>query len=221
VVRQDAAQEFVKQEAERGLEGGLVRRERRLGQEEEREPAGGAVQRGPVRRGVGREPAGRVVQRELVEREAVRGVAEPADRQGPVGRGAVREVARRADRREQVRRVAEQGLEGPLVLQERLEPAAVREPEERLVQRELVERGTVEKQAKWAVPKIKRVIYSLVRPAVHRRHASAKRTAEHKAREQRFVGWAHCTDEQRGPAEKEAKTWRPTRWYQYRLCATV
>jgi hypothetical protein len=179
---------------------------------------------------VGREPAGRAVQRELVEREAVRGVAEPADRQGPVRRGAIREVARRADRREQVRRadrreqvrrVAEQGLEGPLVLRERLEPAAVREPEERLVQWELVERGTVEKQAKRAVAKIKRVSYSLVRPAVHRWHASAKRTAEHKTREQRFVGWAHCTDEQRGPAEKEAKTCRPTRRYQYRLCATV
>ena len=130
-------------------------------------------------------------------------------------------MARRADRREQVRRVAEQGLEGPLVLQERLQPAAVRQPEERLVQRELAERGKVEKQAKQAMAQIKRVSYSLVRPAVHRRQASAKQTVEHKTEEQRFVGWAYCTDEQRGPAEKEAKAWRPTRRYQYRLCATV
>jgi hypothetical protein len=208
----------VQQNAERGLEGGLVRRERRLGQEAEREPAGRAVQRGPAGRGVGREPAGGAVQRELVEQEAVRGGAEPADLQE---RETVPEVARRADRREQVRRVAEQGLEGPLVLQERLQPAAVRQPEERLVQRELAERGKVEKQAKQAVAQIKRVSYSLVRPAVHRRQASAKQTVEHKTEEQRFVGWAYCTDEQRGPAEKEAKAWRPTKRYQYRLCATV
>ena len=212
---------MVQQNAERGLEEGLVRRERRLGQEAEREPAGRAVQRGPARRGVGREPAGGAVQRELVEQEAVRGGAEPADRQGPARRETVPEVARRADQREQVRRVAEQGLEGPLVLQERLQPAAVRQPEERLVQRELVERGKVEKQAKQAVAQIKRVSYSLVRTAVHRRQASAKQTVEHKTEEQRFVGWAYCTDEQRGPAEKEAKAWRPTRRYQYRLCATV
>jgi len=204
--------------AERGLEEGLVRRERRLGQEAEREPAGRAVQRGPAGRGVGREPAGGAVQRELVEQEAVRGGAEPADLQE---RETVPEVARRADQREQVRRVAEQGLEGPLVLQERLQPAAVRQPEERLVQRELAERGKVEKQAKQAVAQIKRVSYSLVRPAVHRRQASAKQTVEHKTEEQRFVGWAYCTDEQRGPAEKEAKAWRPTKLYQYRLCATV
>jgi len=204
--------------AERGLEEGLVRRERRLGQEAEREPAGRAVQRGPAGRGVGREPAGGAVQRELVEQEAVRGGAEPADLQE---RETVPEVARRADQREQVRRVAEQGLEGPLVLQERLQPAAVRQPEERLVQRELAERGKVEKQAKQAVAQIKRVSYLLVRPAVHRRQASAKQTVEHKTEEQRFVGWAYCTDEQRGPAEKEAKAWRPTKLYQYRLCATV
>jgi hypothetical protein len=208
----------VQQNAERGLEEGLVRRERRLGQEAEREPAGRAVQRGPARRGVGREPAGGAVQRELVEQEAVRGGAEPADLQE---RETVPEVARRADQREQVRRVAEQGLEGPLVLQERLQPAAVRQPEERLVQRELAERGKVEKQAKQAVAQIKRVSYSLVRTAVHRRQASAKQTVEHKTEEQRFVGWAYCTDEQRGPAEKEAKAWRPTKLYQYRLCATV
>ena len=209
---------MVQQHAERGLEEGLVRRERRLGQEAEREPAGRAVQREPAGRGVGREPAGGAVQRELVEQEAVRGGAEPADLQE---RETVPEVARRADRREQVRRVAEQGLEGPLVLQERLRPAAVRQPEERLVQRELAERGKVEKQAKQAVAQIKRVSYSLVRPAVHRRQASAKQTVEHKTEEQRFVGWAYCTDEQRGPAEKEAKAWRPTKRYQYRLCATV
>jgi hypothetical protein len=208
----------VQQNAERGLEEGLVRRERRLGQEAEREPAGRAVQRGPAGRGVGREPAGGAVQREPVEQEAVRGGAEPADLQE---RETVPEVARRADQREQVRRVAEQGLEGPLVLQERLQPAAVRQPEERLVQRELAERGKVEEQAKQAVAQIKRVSYSLVRPAVHRRQASAKQTVEHKTEEQRFVGWAYCTDEQRGPAEKEAKAWRPTKLYQYRLCATV